>query len=92
MIFKGLVIQTSDASYSGKSGRVERFQITCLDASPVKLKNTVDVVIPQSEVAKLPQGDLTMKEVTFDVLDIEVFNGRVRMPAHVAVVPAVAMK
>ena len=78
MTFKGLVIQVADSSYNSKSGRVERRTVTCLDAEPVKLKNTVDVMLPLEEFNKIA-GDPNAQTLEFDVKDAEVFGGRLRL-------------
>lgn len=82
MTFKGLVIQSNDTSYQGKNARVERNQLTCLDAEPIKLKNTVDVVLPREEFQKI-KGDPLNQTLEFDVVDAEVFSNRMRFHARV---------
>ena len=49
MQFKGTCIAVEDSSYQSKrSGRVGQMTLTCLDADAVlRLKDTVDVVLPQ---------------------------------------------
>jgi RNase P/RNase MRP subunit p29 len=78
MTFKGLIIQSNDSSYTGKSGRVERQTLVCLDAEPVKLKNTVDIQLTREDLAKI-KGEAIGQTVEFEISDAEFFAGRLRL-------------
>jgi hypothetical protein len=78
MIFKGQVIASTDSSYDGKKGRQERRTLTCLDAEPVKLINTVDVQLTGEQFRTI-EGDPMGKTLEFDISNLEFFGGRIRM-------------
>jgi len=72
MTFNALVIAHEDTSYDGKKGRVSQETLTCLDAEPVKLKDTVDCVFPAGAI---PQAQtLVGKTVAFIVEAIRPTN------------------
>ena len=63
---------------------MERQTLVCLDAEPVKLKNTVDVQITREELARI-KGDAVNQTLEFEITDAEFFAGRLRLSGRVRV-------
>jgi len=71
-------------SYQGKRGQVNLPMLTLLDRSPgVKLRNTVDFMLEETQAAKLPSHEnskLAGKAVRVAINDISAgFGGRMRL-------------